>query len=91
MADKQHKAIILTDWWAGVLGTLLCACILGGVSFAWNAHSETAVLQDQVDRIEQANLPSRLDKLEEKVDNTNDSLAEMKARYDLFLEMARER
>jgi hypothetical protein len=84
MAEKHHRAIVLTDFWAKVLSGLLVSCIIGGGGYAWNANAANARLQEKVESLEQAKLPSRLDKLEVKVDDTKRSIDEMKQNQGAF-------
>src|SRR5262245_10908722 len=75
---SQHRAIVINNFWAGILGTLFTTCIVGGITFAWNSNAQQAVTQSKVEILEQANLPSRLDRLEEKVNSTNETLNEFR-------------
>jgi len=79
MGSAHHKAIIINDWWAGILGTIIAACFLGSISFAWSANSEQAVLQDKVRKMEEANLPERMARIEETVKSTDKTVDDIKA------------
>lgn len=59
-----HKAIVITEFWAKVLGTLITAAIIGGFA----AYADQKVYIEKVQSLEKANLPERLARIEEKVD-----------------------
>ena len=63
----HQKAVVISQGWASIFGVLLTSFIIGGVTFAWNVYGETTNLKSQMDDVRRAELPSRMDRLEEKV------------------------
>ena len=59
-----HKAIVITEFWAKVLGTLITAAVIGGFA----AYADQKVYIEKVQSLEKANLPERLTRIESKVD-----------------------
>lgn len=68
MTGVHNKALVVNSFWAKIFSVLFTAAVVGGVSFAWNVNADTSNLKIQVYQIQQAALPSRMDKLEERVD-----------------------
>lgn len=64
-----HKVIAINSWWAGILGTLLTAVVIGSVTYAWNANAQLATLKTDVADIKGANLPIQVASLKVQVDN----------------------
>ncbi len=75
---ERKSALIISSFWATVLGGLISSAILGGVTYAWAQNNATVTLQTQVAALQQAALPSRMDKLESKVDYANENISEIK-------------
>jgi len=69
MAGVHDKAAVITQPFAKIITALSIAAIIGGFGFAWDVKGETTNLKSQIDDIRQAALPSRMDKLEQKVDS----------------------
>lgn len=82
----HNKAMVINTGWAKVFGTLFSAMVIGGVGFAWNTNADTTVLKEQVYEMRQASLPSRMDKLEQRVDsgftNQNQLLEKLSNKLD---------
>src|SRR4051812_41217700 len=73
------RSIEINDFWAGIIGTLLVTVIIGGFSLAWNVTNAQSITQEKVESIEKANVPSRMDKLEEKVTGIKDNVEDIKS------------
>lgn len=60
----HRKIIVINQWWAGVLATVMASALFGGIAYAFQARADFAVLQGQVSEIRQANLPVRIAAIE---------------------------
>lgn len=74
MAQAHEKAIVINKFWASVYATVIAAALLGGVAYAWQANAQIAVLQRDVNELNNANTNTRLARMEEQLKNVNDKL-----------------
>ena len=73
-----HKVLAANKTVASIMIALITAGIISSVGFAWNANSQTAVMQDRVEKLDSAQLPERMVSLEQTVKNTNDKVDTVK-------------
>ena len=70
----SNKALVISPFWAIILGTVIASGVIGGFAYAWDNSSKQAVLQEKVGRIDQADLPDRMSRIEVELKNINDKL-----------------
>lgn len=68
MTGTHNKALVVNSFWAKIFSSLIVMLVAGGITFAWNVNADTTNLKLQMEQMQQAALPSRMDKLEERVD-----------------------
>ena len=68
--QQQHhkKAVVITQWWAGVFATMVATGMAGVFAYSWQANAEIAVMKRQIEDIRSVNVDSRLARIEEKLD-----------------------
>ena len=77
-----HKVIAISQIWAGVLGSLMAASIIGGVA----AYAQQQVTQNQVEKLEKSNLPERMARIEETVKNTAKDVESVNRKIDFLVQ-----
>lgn len=60
----RHKAIVINQFWATIIGGLLSTAIVGGFA----AYAEQRSTAEKMKAIEAANLPERIANIEGKLD-----------------------
>jgi hypothetical protein len=78
----QHKALVVTDFWATVIGGILSVAIVGGVSFAVGVASRTDVLAAQMDELKQANLPTDMATVKASVEGIKGQMGQQQKQLD---------
>lgn len=71
MNTQQHqhkKAIVITQWWASVIASLLASGMIGVFVYSWQANAEIAVMKRQIEDMRSVNVDTRLARIEEKLD-----------------------
>lgn len=58
--------------------SLLAATLLGAFSFVWTANSQVQVLQDKMQKMEEARLPERMARIEENTKSIDKTLDDIK-------------
>lgn len=89
----KGKAIVINDWWAGIISTLAVAAILGGFGFCkviYDAQAEAdkdrAVIKTQTAPIIEARLPEKMAEVKKAVENMEKRVNSMDYKLDLLIE-----
>ena len=75
---RSTAALVLNDFWGKIIASLMVMAIGSGVAFALDMKSDQDIQGTKLEAIEKANIPPRLDKLEQKVDNVQDDVTDVK-------------
>lgn len=78
----QHKALVVTDFWATVIATLMASAVIGGVAFAFGVASQTSALAAQVGELEKANLPTDMAAVKESVSGIKTQIGQQQKQLD---------
>lgn len=64
----SERALVISKPWAAIFASLFVAMVVGGISYAWTANAQAAVMQSDVAELKKAELSIRLARMEEKLD-----------------------
>jgi hypothetical protein len=89
----HQKAIIINHWWAGLLATLMVACVGGGVSVAKDvydgqadAKQGQAVINAKLDPLVDSRLPERMAGMEQQLDSVGSKVEAIDRKVDVLIE-----
>lgn len=82
MSQISRKALVISPWWAGIFSAVFISSIIGFITYAWNANASFAVLQQDVSEIKKAELPIRLARMEEQLNNQSESFGRLEKSFD---------
>lgn len=86
MTDKNRHVMAITSFWMAVLSGAASLVAAAGVAYAFGLSSDVAVLKDQMAKMQQANVPERLAGIEQKVNNIDGNVADMKQNQEKLLQ-----
>lgn len=84
-----HKVIALNGWWASLLASIIAASVVASAAYAWTANAELAVLKRDVSEMKQADLPVRLARMEEKINESAIKQARIEDKLDKLIDKIR--
>ena len=78
MSGSSHKVVAVNGLWAKIFASLFVALFMGAFGYAWNASAQQAVMQEKVQKLEDAKLPEKVTRLEVKLDNVDQNVNDLK-------------
>lgn len=71
-----HKVVAISQRWLAFWSTIAAALVVGGITYAWNANADFAVVKSQLAPLVEAGFPERLARIESKLDDVQEMKAQ---------------